>query len=144
MDGNEESSDFEEEPILNDDPPPTNPRRYFNQQLRPIYERVPIPTLPGSAASVVGVPRATYTRTLARRGYNRWCHSVRTPPHPPANPLFGGRFRALLDMVAEGDDDSDDGGDDDGGDGGSGPSGSSSQSFKRHKTSEGSSRGDNT
>lgn len=94
---------------------PPNPRRYFNQRLRPVYEQVPIPTRPGSelgVAASIGVPQGSYTRTLPRKGKNKWCHSVRTPSHPPPIPLYAGSFKALLGMIEEGENDSDENGDD--------------------------------
>lgn len=91
---------------------PPNPRRYFNQRLRPVYEQVPIPPRPGSepgVAASIGMPRGSYTRTLPRKGQNKWRHSVRTPPVPPSDPLYGGRFKALLGLIEEEDEDDEDG-----------------------------------
>jgi len=98
---------------INDAPVP-NPRRYFNQQLRHLYNRVPFPVRQPFAATQAAVPNTDYTRTLHRNGTMenastarhrprvRWCHSVRTPHAPPPNPLFGNSFLPLLDIGGPG------------------------------------------
>lgn len=118
--GNDDDADEKEEEV-NDAPVP-NPRRYFNQQLRPFYDRVPFPVRQPFPATPAAVQNTQYTRVLHRNGTNanasttrhrprvRWCHSVRTPNAPPPNPLFGNSFLPLLDLTA----------DDPGGDGGDG------------------------
>jgi len=117
----DDAEDEEEE--VNDAPVP-NPRRYFNQQLRPFYDRVPFPVRQPFPATPAAVHNTQYTRTLHRNGTNanasttrhrprvRWCHSVRTPNAPPPNPLFGNSFLPLLGLPA--DDPGGGGGDDDG------------------------------
>ena len=114
-----DDSEADDAEPVSDDPVP-NPRRYFNQQLRHLYDRVPFPVRQPFPATPAAVPDAQYTRTLHRNGTNanasttrhrprvRWCHSVRTPHTPPPNPLFGNSFLPLLDMPTDG------GGDDEG------------------------------
>lgn len=121
--GEHEDSDAEAMDVQDDAPP--NPRRYFNQQLRAVYESVQFPVRQPFPTTPATVPSTEYTRALHRNGTTRnaskrtprvrWCHSVRTPTHPPPDPLYGNRFRALVNMP-NGDDGSG------GGDGGSGPS----------------------
>ena len=82
------------------DAPPANPRRYFNQQLRPIYERVTIPVIEPFAGTAVAVPRATFARSLPRKGENRWRHSWYVPAAPPPNPLHADAFLPLADGTA--------------------------------------------
>lgn len=124
----DEPNDEADEPndAPNDELPP-NPRRYFNQQLVPVYRRVPFPVhQPFPQAADTAVPRNEYTRKLKYNGTAanaspftgckpraRWAHSLRTPTTPPANPMFANRFLALLDAseedVADGGEDGEDG-----------------------------------
>ena len=95
------------------DAPVSNPRRYFNQQLRHLYDRVSFPVRQPFAATQAAVPNTDYARTLHRNGTTenastarhrprvRWCHSVRTPHTPPPNPLFGNSFLPLRGMPAD-------------------------------------------
>ena len=83
-----------------DDPLPPNPRRYFHQSLRPVYERVTIPVRQPFAGTPAAVLRSAYTRSLPRKGANKWCHSLYVPPTPPPNPLYAVAFKPLADGTA--------------------------------------------
>ena len=160
MEGNEDSnvsSEEEEAPEIHDEEPP-NPRRYFNQRLRHVYERVTIPTLapsqqpnipniPNIPSTPIAVPSSQYRRRLHKNGTAknaspypgkkpraRWAHSSRTPLVPPPNPLFANRFKALLDMPTDGDGDN---GGNNGNDGGDGSPGSSSDPLPNAKRAKG-------
>lgn len=91
-----EHSDNED--VVGDAPP--NPRRYFHQALRSVYERVTIPVLQPFAGTPAAVPRSTYTRSLPRKGANKWCHSRYIPATPPPTPLFADAFKPLADGTA--------------------------------------------
>jgi transposase len=148
MEDDEEEEAAEEAPDINDDEPP-NPRRYFNQRLKSVYERVTIPTLAPFQQPPTGmaVHKSQYKRSLHKNGTAknaspypgkkpraRWSHSSRTPLVPPPNPLFANRFKALLDMPTDGDGD---GGDNGGGDGAPGSSSAPLPNAKRSKGNDG-------
>ena len=82
------------------DAPPANPRRYFHQALRSVYKRVTIPVLQPFPGTPAAVPRASYTRSLPRKGANKWRHSRYVPATPPPNPLHADAFKPLSDGTA--------------------------------------------